>query len=122
MPRPTIGGPERERAFEEFLGAPLADHGRPEDIKRDIVERIGPRLRPAGGLRCAIVSHRKDMEAVIAEAERQGWRVAKGKGHYKLYAPDGENIVTASATPGSASSVRHTIANLRRFGFDWKGR
>lgn len=29
-----------------------------------------------------------------------GWRVRKGRGgHYKCYAPDGESIVTVSASP-----------------------
>lgn len=33
-------GAERERAFDDFLAGPLADHGGPEDVKRDIVERL----------------------------------------------------------------------------------
>ncbi len=27
----------REQAFEDFLGGPLADHGGPEEVKRDIL-------------------------------------------------------------------------------------
>jgi hypothetical protein len=33
-------GADRERAFEDFLAGPLADHGGPEDVKRDILERL----------------------------------------------------------------------------------
>lgn len=32
--------PDPERASERFLAGPLADHGRPEHVKRDILERF----------------------------------------------------------------------------------
>jgi predicted RNA binding protein YcfA (HicA-like mRNA interferase family) len=69
------------------------------------------------------MSLRKEMRQLLREAERQGWRVELGRGgHYKLYAPDGENIVTAPSTPGSGASLRDTLAKMRSFGFRWKGR
>lgn len=67
------------------------------------------------------MTHKKDMQAVVAAAEDQGWRVEHGA-HHKLYAPDGEHIVIAASTPSSARSVVKTIAQLRRYGFRWKGR
>jgi hypothetical protein len=66
---------------------------------------------------------RKDLERVLSVAERQGWRVELGNGgHYKLYAPDGKNIVTTGSTPGAPSASRNLIARMRRHGFNWKGR
>jgi len=64
------------------------------------------------------VTPRKDMEQLVRAAEAQGWRVAKTRGgHWKLFSPDGVHIVVAAATPGSASSVRNTLAALKRYGF-----
>jgi predicted RNA binding protein YcfA (HicA-like mRNA interferase family) len=66
---------------------------------------------------------RKDIEQVVRAAWRQGWRVEKTKGgHWKLYSPNGLDIVIASGTPRSHRSVEETIAELRRNGFVWKGR
>jgi hypothetical protein len=63
------------------------------------------------------------MRQVLREARRQGWRVELRRGgHYKLYAPDGKNIVSAASTPGSPASIHDTIAKMRSFGFRWKGR
>jgi len=72
----------------------------------------------ASGATLRHVTHRKDMEQLVRAAEAQGWRAVKSKnGHWQLYAPDGEHIVTAAGTPGSASSVRNTLAKLKRYGF-----
>jgi len=63
------------------------------------------------------------MDKVVEAAKAQGWRVEKSRGgHWRLLSPDGEGIVYAAATPGSARSVQKTISHLRRFGFRWKGR
>jgi hypothetical protein len=69
------------------------------------------------------VTARKDVEQVVRAAWRQGWRVEKTRsGHWKLYAPNGRDIVIASGTPSSHRSVEATIAKLRQYGFVWKGR
>jgi len=69
------------------------------------------------------VTPRKDIEQVVRAARRQGWRVEKTRnGHWKLYAPNGRDIVVAAGTPRGRSSVDDTIAKLRRYGFVWKGR
>ncbi len=69
------------------------------------------------------MSARKDIEAVIDAARRQGWRVEKTRGgHWRLYSPDGRGIVHASGTPGSARAVQKTVSKLRQYGFEWKGR
>ncbi|MGH2912412.1 MAG: hypothetical protein ACRDJ3_08035 [Solirubrobacteraceae bacterium] len=66
---------------------------------------------------------KKDLKRILEAAERQGWRVELQKsGHYKLYAPDGENIVTTGSTPSAPSALRNVIGLMRRHGFKWKGR
>lgn len=69
------------------------------------------------------MSLKKDLKAILAEAEKQGWRVELQKGgHYKLYSPDGQGIVTVGSTPSDRRSLLNTIAYMRRYGFTWKGR
>lgn len=66
---------------------------------------------------------RKDMEAVLAEAGKQGWRVRRTKnGHWALYAPNGDDIVHVSGTPRDAQAVVKVVTKLRKYGFEWKGR
>jgi hypothetical protein len=69
------------------------------------------------------MSLKKDLKAILDAAERQGWRVElQRSGHYKLYAPDGKNIVTTGSTPSKPSALRNLIGLMRRYGFEWKGR
>lgn len=69
------------------------------------------------------MSLKKDLKRILEAAERQGWRVElERSGHYKLYAPDGENIVTTGSTPSKPSALRNLISLMRRHGFKWKGR
>jgi hypothetical protein len=62
---------------------------------------------------------RKLAEAVVAEAERQGWRVQKGR-HWKLFAPDGRTIVVIASTPRTAGGVAQSIRRMERAGFSWQ--
>ncbi len=65
----------------------------------------------------------KEFKEVLREAEKQGFRIERGKGgKLKLYAPDGVNIVHASATPSDRRAVDNFVADLRRCGFRWRGR
>jgi hypothetical protein len=65
----------------------------------------------------------KEWKKVIKEAHRQGWRcVLLKSGHWRLYAPDGENIVHAGGTPSDRRSLDNTISEMRRYGFRWKRR
>jgi hypothetical protein len=69
------------------------------------------------------MSLKKDLKQILEAAAEQGWRVELQKsGHYKLYAPDGENIVTTGSTPGTPSALRNLISLMRRYDFEWKGR
>jgi hypothetical protein len=62
------------------------------------------------------------MKKLVREAERQGWRVEPTKsGHWRFYAPDGEHIVHASGTPSDHRSLDNLVAQMRRYGFKWKG-
>jgi predicted RNA binding protein YcfA (HicA-like mRNA interferase family) len=65
----------------------------------------------------------KDLKQILRTAEWQGWRVELQRGgHYKLYPPNGDRIVTTGSTPSAPSALRNLIAEMRRRGFEWKGR
>lgn len=69
-----------------------------------------------------MASAKKDLKSVLKEAERQGWRVVPTKGgHWRLYAPDGVNIVHTAGTPSDHRALDNTIAKMRQYGFEWKG-
>ncbi len=70
------------------------------------------------------MSLKKDLHAVLREAENQGWRVELRRGgHYKLYPPGGRGIpITTGSTPSDRRALRNRIARMRRYGFVWKGR
>lgn len=64
----------------------------------------------------------KDFKKVIKAAEQQGWRCERTRnGHWRLYAPDGKNIVHAAGTPSDRRGLDNTIAKMRQYGFVWKG-
>jgi hypothetical protein len=66
---------------------------------------------------------KKDLKRILAEAERQGWRVELQRGgHYKLYPPNGKGMVSTGSTPSAPSALPNLIARMRRRGFKWKGR
>ena len=68
-------------------------------------------------------SAKKEFKELRREAERQGWRVVLLKGgHWRFYAPGGKGIVHAGGTPSDHKSLANTVADLRRYGFRWKGR
>jgi hypothetical protein len=59
----------------------------------------------------------------MREAESQDWRVEQLKsGHWRLYAPDGVHIVHAAGTPSDYRALDNTVAQMRRYGFRWRGR
>ena len=64
----------------------------------------------------------RDVEEIITEAERQGWRLARRTNHVKLLAPNGRDFVFMASTPGGGRAIQNTVASLRRRGFKWKGR
>lgn len=70
------------------------------------------------------MSVKKDYEAVIREAQKQGFRADKtGRGNkLMLLAPDGVNKVRCAATPSDYKGLANLISELRKYGFKWKGR
>jgi len=42
---------------------------------------------------------RKELEAVIREAEARGWRVSKGKGYFRMLCPCGKHKKWVALTP-----------------------
>ena len=39
-----------------------------------------------------------------------------------VHAPNGEDIVVAAGTPGGGRAMQNFVAELRGYGFVWKGR
>ncbi len=61
----------------------------------------------------------KEVRKLVAQLERQGWRVElRGSGHYLAFSPDGKTIVLFASTPSDHRWRKNTIARLRRGGFD----
>lgn len=82
---------------------------------------VGANSRPRGLI--SRVSPRKEVKELLAAARAQGWRVEPTRsGHYLLYAPSGDGIVTVGGTPGDRKALAHSVARMRRYGFQWKGR
>lgn len=60
----------------------------------------------------------RDVRALIAELERQGWRVSiRGSGHAMAFAPDGSTKVTLPGTPSTRDWLRRIEPHLRRGGY-----
>lgn len=70
-----------------------------------------------------MASAKKELKEIIKAAEEQGWQVKTTKsGHQMFFAPDGINKVTAGGTPSDHRAQANLLAQLRRYGFKWKGR
>lgn len=63
----------------------------------------------------------REFKKLRQEAEEQGWRVEMTKMGYRLYAPDGENLVTTHRHPTEAA-LREIRSDMKRFGFRERGR
>ena len=62
------------------------------------------------------MSFRKDADDLVAELERAGWRVRKGKAnHYKAYCPCGQHLLSFGSTPSDSRSIKNARALARRF-------
>jgi predicted RNA binding protein YcfA (HicA-like mRNA interferase family) len=69
-----------------------------------------------------MASAKKDLKKILREAERQGWQVRQTKnGHWQAFSPDGAGIVTTGGTPSDHKALKNFVAQLRRYGFKWKG-
>lgn len=63
----------------------------------------------------------KSLRKIIREAEKQGWTVKATKNnHWRFYAPDGVNIVHASGTASDHRTLDNLLAQLKRYGFQWR--
>lgn len=61
----------------------------------------------------------KEVQEIIRELERQGWRVERGKGHYKAFPPDKKkSMVTIPTTPSGGRWRQNLISQLRASGAD----
>lgn len=62
-----------------------------------------------------------DLDRVLDEAVRQGWRVERGRGGYwKCWPPDkAKPMVVVSGTPSDQGAIRKIIRDLVRSGLRW---
>ena len=60
---------------------------------------------------------KKDIRRVFKALEAQGWRIDRGKRHFKCKAPNG-GLVTIPSTPSDHRALLNARAQLRRAGAD----
>lgn len=59
-----------------------------------------------------------DLDKLITQARRAGWRVEKTRGgHWKFWSPDGKHAVVSSSTPSDRRSMSNLRAQLKRAGY-----
>jgi hypothetical protein len=57
---------------------------------------------------------RQDLEALLREAERKGWRVTRGTRYYAMLCPCGQHRKTVHLTPSDPGYERNLRGLLRR--------
>lgn len=58
---------------------------------------------------------KRDYEALLQEAEGDGWRVKKNKGHFRAFCPWAcKCMVTVSATPSAQGALKKIRADINR--------
>lgn len=58
---------------------------------------------------------KKELEAVLQEAERQGWIPKRGKKYFKMYCPcPGKHIKTVKLSPSDPNYTQHLLGQLSR--------
>ncbi len=60
----------------------------------------------------------KEIRRLVKALQSQGWRVEETKkGHFLAYAPNGVGLVTIPGTPSDHRSLRNTVSELRKHGY-----
>jgi hypothetical protein len=62
-------------------------------------------------------SAQKEVEAIVREAERQGFGVKDKKKGWMITTPNGQGAVMLHKTPSDHRGLKNEIARLRRYGF-----
>lgn len=57
---------------------------------------------------------RKELEELLRNAERRGWKVSKGRKYFKMKCPCGIHIKTVHLTPSDPRYLRNTLSLLAR--------
>lgn len=58
---------------------------------------------------------KKDLEAVLRDGERQGWRITKGKKYYKMYCPcEAKHLKTVKNSPSDPNYRKNLLGYLER--------
>ena len=61
----------------------------------------------------------KDVDQLVKAATKQGFTVQRSRKGHPMFYKDGKLAATCSGTPSDFRSLRNTIADLRRAGFQW---
>lgn len=64
----------------------------------------------------------KEVKELVRAAKRQGWRVKRTTKGYLLFDPTGECMELLHMTPSNPRWRRHSLSQMRQYGFKWKGR
>ena len=64
------------------------------------------------------MSVKKDVEKLLREAERQGWRIEDRGRRYMCFSPNGSTVVTVSKTPSAQKALITIRSDLRKGGFN----
>lgn len=57
---------------------------------------------------------RKELEALLREFDRVGWRIKKGKKYYRLLCPCGEHAHSVHITPSGRNYAKNLLRWLHR--------
>lgn len=61
----------------------------------------------------------KQVKALLAEAERQGFTWTATKKGRRYYSPNGVSMVTVHGTPSDIRTYRNLLADFRRAGLNY---
>lgn len=64
---------------------------------------------------------RKQFRDLFRALDAQGFTYRRtGTGHWQVRNPDGRVVTVMASTPSDHRSMRNSLADLRRAGFNWK--
>lgn len=66
----------------------------------------------------------KEVKALLKDLDAAGWPTKRtSKGHHMVFHPEtGRKVTTLAGTPSDPRSLKNSLADLKRAGFDWKAR
>jgi hypothetical protein len=59
-----------------------------------------------------------DLRKLVKRVERAGWRVEPTRDGWKMFSPNGTDIVTVHTSSSDKRALKNTVGDLRRAGLD----